>query len=178
MIYDGTAADGVLHAGNWVWALIIGCPDRCMDLSVWRIWGKVNTVAMTALFILSPVLFKVIFWKRKCGTDRGWRKSTFGAAVELVQQCRYPGCRSSVIIREPKNRLRQRFVSVVVWWSVFLCIWSVWEQLFLLENMTLRTGVKDRICVVGLLIIVFSTVTTTFWMRILQVFPVFLFLRR
>ena len=32
MIYDGAlAADGVLHTGNWVWAVIIWCFDHCVD---------------------------------------------------------------------------------------------------------------------------------------------------
>lgn len=62
MIYDGAlAADGVLHTGIWVWAIIIG-----VLIVVWIFigltnLGKLNTVAMTALFILSLVLFKVIF---------------------------------------------------------------------------------------------------------------------
>ena len=63
MIYDGAlAADGVLHTGIWVWAIIIG-----VLIVVWIFigltnLGKLNTVAMTALFILSLVLFKVIFF--------------------------------------------------------------------------------------------------------------------
>lgn len=62
MIYDGAlAADGVLRTGIWVWAIIIG-----VLIVVWIFigltnLGKLNTVAMTALFILSLVLFKVIF---------------------------------------------------------------------------------------------------------------------
>ena len=61
MIYDGAlAADGVLHTGIWIWAIIIG-----VLIIVWILigitnLGKLNTVAMTALFILSLVLFK---WK-------------------------------------------------------------------------------------------------------------------
>ena len=63
MIYDGAlAADGVLHTGIWIWAIIIG-----VLIIVWILigitnLGKLNTVAMTALFILSLVLFKVIFF--------------------------------------------------------------------------------------------------------------------
>lgn len=62
MIYDGAlAADGVFRTGIWVWAIIIG-----VLIVVWIFigltnLGKLNTVAMTALFILSLVLFKVIF---------------------------------------------------------------------------------------------------------------------
>lgn len=49
------------RTGIWVWAIIIG-----VLIVVWIFigltnLGKLNTVAMTALFILSLVLFKVIF---------------------------------------------------------------------------------------------------------------------
>ena len=62
MIYDGAlAADGLLHSGIWIWAIEIG-----ILIIVWIFigltnLGKLNTVAMTALFVLSLVLFKVIF---------------------------------------------------------------------------------------------------------------------
>ena len=62
MIYDGAlAADGVLHTGIWIWAIIIGVLIIVWILIGLTNLGKLNTVAMTALFILSLVLFKVIF---------------------------------------------------------------------------------------------------------------------
>ena len=63
MIYDGAlAADGVLHTGIWIWAIIIG-----VLIIVWILigitnLGKLNTVAMTALFYLIVGTFKVIFF--------------------------------------------------------------------------------------------------------------------
>ena len=63
MIYDGAlAADGVLHTGIWVWAIIIGALIVVWIFVGLTNLGKLNTVAMTALFILSLVLFKVIFF--------------------------------------------------------------------------------------------------------------------
>jgi putative hydroxymethylpyrimidine transporter CytX len=86
MIYDGAlAADGVLHAGNWGWALIIGALIVVWIFIGLTNLGKVNTVAMTALFILSLVLFKVIFFGNVSVApivDDG--SLTFGAAVELA----------------------------------------------------------------------------------------------
>ena len=86
MIYDGAlAADGVLHTGNWVWAVIIGALIIVWIFIGLTNLGKLNTVAMTALFILSLVLFKVIFFGSGSMTpivDDG--SLTFGAAVELA----------------------------------------------------------------------------------------------
>lgn len=62
MIYDGAlAANGVLHTGRWVWCLVIG-----VLIILWIVigitnLGKINTVAMAALFILTLVLSRVIF---------------------------------------------------------------------------------------------------------------------
>ena len=59
MIYDGAlAADGVLHTGIWVWAIIIGALIVVWIFVGLTNLGKLNKVAMTALFILSLVLFK------------------------------------------------------------------------------------------------------------------------
>ena len=132
MIYDGAlAADGVLHIGNWVWALVIG-----VLIIVWIFigltnLGRLNTVAMTALFILSLVLFKEIFFNSDfvmliTASDD---TMTFGAQPRcapqhLRQQCRFPGCRLSAIIQEKqKSRLQQHLpVCLSTVWSAFLCI--------------------------------------------------------
>ena len=86
MIYDGAlAADGVLHTGIWVWAIIIGALIVVWIFVGLTNLGKLNTVAMTALFILSLVLFKVIFFGTGSAApvvDDG--SLTFGAAVELA----------------------------------------------------------------------------------------------
>ena len=56
MIYDGAlAADGVMHTGRWIWCLVIG-----VLIILWIVigitnLGKINTVAMAALFILSLI---------------------------------------------------------------------------------------------------------------------------
>ena len=83
MIYDGAlAADGIFSTGRWVWCLVIG-----ILIIVWILigitnLGKVNTVAMAALFIMTLILCGKIF----TGSSP---LSTFndsmnlGAAVEL-----------------------------------------------------------------------------------------------
>ena len=57
MIYDGAlAADGIVHTGKWVWCLVIGgLIVLCILIGITNL-GKVNVIAMTALFILTVIL--------------------------------------------------------------------------------------------------------------------------
>ena len=58
--YDGAlAADGVLKTGRWVWCLVIGALIIVWILVGITNLGKINTIAMAALFILTLVLCKV-----------------------------------------------------------------------------------------------------------------------
>ena len=63
MIYDGAvAANGILSTGIWVWAVVIGVLILVWILIGLTNLGKVNTIAMAALFVLSIILFKVVFF--------------------------------------------------------------------------------------------------------------------
>ena len=85
MIYDGAlAADGIFSAGRWVWCLIIG-----LLIIVWILigitnLGKLNTVAMVLLFLLTIVLCRVIFFSGNVITSVPDDSLSFGAAVELA----------------------------------------------------------------------------------------------
>ncbi len=66
MIYDGAlAANGIAGVGGWVWCLVIGgliivwIAVGITDL------GWINKIAMAALFVLTLVLCKVIFFWRQ-----------------------------------------------------------------------------------------------------------------
>ena len=62
MIYDGAlAVNGIFDIGNWIWSIIIGALIILWILFGIMNLGKVNTVAMAALFILTIVLSFVIF---------------------------------------------------------------------------------------------------------------------
>ena len=84
MIYDGAlAAQGIFQAGQWIWCLLIG-----VLIIVWILigitnLGKFNTVAMAALFILTLILAKVIFFNGTASVVQDEAMS-FGAAVELA----------------------------------------------------------------------------------------------
>ena len=83
MIYDGAlAANGVLGLGNWVWCVLIGALIIVWILVGIENLGKVNTVAMAALFLLTIVLSVVIFRSGAIHSVSG-EGMTFGAAVEL-----------------------------------------------------------------------------------------------
>ena len=167
MIYDGAlAADGVLHTGIWVWAIIIG-----VLIVVWIFigltnLGKLNTVAMTALFILSLVLFKVIFFgsgSMAAIVDDG--SLTFGAAVELAVAMPLSWLPLiSDYTREAEKPFTATLVSVVVYSlvSIFMYMIGMGAAIFTGEYDIAQIMLKTGFGVVGLLIIVFSTVTTTF----------------
>lgn len=167
MIYDGAlAADGVLHAGNWVWALIIGALIVVWIFIGLTNLGKVNTVAMTALFILSLVLFKVIFFGNVSAApivDDG--SLTFGAAVELAVAMPLSWLPLiSDYTREVQKPFAATLVSVVVYSlvSIFMYMIGMGAAIYTGEYDIAQIMLKTGLGIVGLLIIVFSTVTTTF----------------
>ena len=82
MIYDGAlAADGVLHTGSWVWCLVIGALIVLWIFIGITNLGKINTIAMAALFILTLVLCKLIFFDGGTALAIGEEAMSFGAAV-------------------------------------------------------------------------------------------------
>ena len=84
MIYDGAlAATGILSTGRWIWCLVIGgLIILWIAIGITNL-GKVNVVAMTALFILTLILCKVIFFDGGAASTGMDDVMSFGAAVEL-----------------------------------------------------------------------------------------------
>ena len=167
MIYDGAlAADGVLHTGIWVWAIIIGALIVVWIFVGLTNLGKLNTVAMTALFILSLVLFKVIFFGTGSAApvvDDG--SLTFGAAVELAVAMPLSWLPLiSDYTREAKEPVKATLVSTIVYGivSCWMYIIGMGAAIFTGESDVAQIMVKAGLGIVGLLIVVFSTVTTTF----------------
>ena len=84
MIYDGAlAADGVFKTGSWIWCLVIGALIVVWILVGISNLGKINTVAMAALFILTVILCKVIFFSGNVLSASAQDAMSFGGAVEL-----------------------------------------------------------------------------------------------
>ena len=148
MIYDGAlAANQAVGVGNWVWCLVIGGL-----IILWLVigitnLGKLNTVAMAALFIL---------------TADGL---TFGAAVELAVAMPLSWLPLiSDYTREAKEPVKATAVSAVVYGviSCWMYLIGMGAAIYTGESDIAQIMVKAGLGIVGLLIIIFSTVTTTF----------------
>ena len=165
MIYDGAlAVNGIFDIGNWIWCIIIGALIILWILIGIKNLGKVNTVAMAALFILTIVVSFVIFGK---GTMQniGGEGMTFGAAVELSVAMPLSWLPLiSDYTREAKKPAKATAVSAVTYGvvSCWMYIIGMGAAIFTGESDIAQIMVKAGLGIAGLLIIVFSTVTTTF----------------
>ena len=166
MIYDGAlAANGIFSAGTWIWALIIGGLILVWILIGLTNLGKINTVAMAGLLVLSIILFGVIFF----GNGRAERviddSLSFGAAVELAVAMPLSWLPLiSDYTREAEKPFEATLASVIVYSlvSIFMYMIGMGASIFTGSDDIASIMVKAGLGVAGLLIIVFSTVTTTF----------------
>ena len=166
MIYDGSlAANGIFSTGHWVWCLVIG-----VLIIVWILigitnLGKVNTIAMAALFILTLILSKIIFFSGNPMADTADDSLTFGAAVELAVAMPLSWLPLiSDYTREAKEPVKATAVSAVVYGivSCFMYLIGMGASIFTGESDIAQILMKAGLGIAGLLIVVFSTVTTTF----------------
>ena len=166
MIYDGAlAVGGIFAIGRWVWCLVIGAL-----IIVWIAVGVtdlgwINKITMAALFILTLVLCKVIFFSGNAMVGIDGESLTFGAAVELAVAMPLSWLPLiSDYTREAEKPFAATLASTVTYGVV-----SCWMYLIGM-GAAIYTGQSDiaqillqaGLGVVGLLIVVFSTVTTTF----------------
>ena len=165
MIYDGAlAVNGIFDIGNWIWCIVIGALIILWIMIGIKNLGKVNTVAMAALFILTIVLSFVIFGK---GTMQniGGEGITFGAAVELSVAMPLSWLPLiSDYTREAKKPVKATAVSAITYGivSLWMYVIGMGAAIFTGESDIAQIMVKAGLGIAGLLIIVFSTVTTTF----------------
>ena len=165
MIYDGAiAANGILGVGNWIWCLVIG-----ILIIVWLLiginsLGKVSLLATIALFIMSIVLSRVIFINKAVAMPLG-EGISFGAAIEL--SIAMPLSWLPLIsdyTKETKEPVKASFFSSLVYGLVssWMYIIGMGAAIYTGESNIATILVRAGLGVMGLLIIVFSTVTTTF----------------
>lgn len=165
MIYDGAlAANELLHKGVWLWALIIGAL-----IILWIKIGiknleKINFVAMTGLGILSILLCRIIFVNTGVGFEPSEAMS-FGLAVELGAAM--PLSWLPVIsdyTRDAEKPLTATLASVLVYnlVSIWMFIMGMGAAILTGESDIANIFLKAGLGMAGLLIVVFSTVTTTF----------------
>lgn len=165
MIYDGAlAANGALACGKWVWALVIGGL-----IIVWLVigiqsLGKVNVVAMSLLFILTVILSFVIFRNGNLSAEAEGGLS-FGAAIELNVAMPL----SWLPLISDYTREAEKPLAASAWSAVIYGIVSCWMYVIGMGS-AIFAGTSDiaqimlsaGLGIVGLIIIVLSTVTTTF----------------
>lgn len=166
MIYDGAlAAGGIYPAGQWIWCLVIGVLILVWILIGIQNLGKINTVAMAALFILTLVLCRVIFTGHGAVEGAAGDAMTFGAAVELsvaMPLSWFPLI--SDYTREARKPLAATAASAVVYGivSCFMYVIGMGAAIYTGEYDISVIMVKAGLGLTGLLIVVLSTVTTTF----------------
>ena len=165
MIYDGAlAVNGILAIGNWIWCIVIGALIILWIMIGIKNLGKVNTVAMGALFVLTIVLSFLIF---RTGTPLNISSEgmTFGAAVELAVAMPLSWLPLiSDYTREARKPLKATAVSAIVYGivSCWMYVIGMGSAIFTGESDIAQIMVKAGLGAAGLLIIVLSTVTTTF----------------
>lgn len=166
MIYDGAlAAGGVFAAPSFVWPLVIGVLILVWILIGLKNLGKINTAAMTALLILCVILCVVIFRQGGTASVLPDDSLSFGAAVELGVAMPLSWLPLiSDYTREAQKPFAATFVSVAVYSvvSIFMYVIGMSAAIFTGTGDIAAIMVKAGMGVAGLLIIVFSTVTTTF----------------
>ena len=166
MIYDGAlAANEIFSAGHWLWALVIGVLILVWILIGITNLGKVNTLAMSALLVLSLILFYVIFFKNGGSGEPVGEAMSFGAAVELGVAMPLSWLPLiSDYTREAEKPFAATLTSVVIYnlVSIFMYTLGMGAAIFTGTDDIAAIMVKAGMGVAGLLIIVFSTVTTTF----------------
>ena len=164
MIYDGAlAAGGVWNAGHWVWCLVIGGLVVVWILVGVENLGRLNTVAMAALLVLTVVLSFRIF--QSGGSAAAGEAMTFGAAVELSVAMPLSWLPLiSDYTREAAQPVRATAVSVLVYGLVSCWMYGIGmgAAIFAGDTDIAQIILHVGLGAAGLLIVVLSTVTTTF----------------
>ena len=165
MIYDGAlATEGILAAGHIIWCLIIGGLILIWILIGIKNLGKINIVAMSALFIMTIVLSFIIFKGGAVfGTDS--EGMSFGAALELSVAMPLSWLPlMSDYTKEAEKPVKATAASSIVYGlvSVWMYVIGMSAALFTKESDIAQILLKAGFGIMGLLIVVLSTVTTTF----------------
>ena len=165
MIYDGALAiGGIFAVGHWVWCLVIGALIVLWIAVGVTDLGWINKLTMAALFLLTLVLCKVIFFSGNAVTAAGEAMS-FGAAVELAVAMPLSWLPLiSDYTSQAQKPGKAAAVSAVVYGlvSCWMYVIGMGAALFTGESDVGQIMSKAGLGVAGLAIVVLSTVTTTF----------------
>ena len=165
-IYDGALAiGGIFDIGRWVWCLVIGGLIVLWIVVGITDLGWINKVTMAALFVLTLVLCKVIFFSGSAMAAPDGEGMSFGAAVELAVAMPLSWLPLiSDYTREAEKPFRATVVSVVTYGlvSCWMYVIGMGAAIFTGEYDIAVIMVKAGLGIAALVILVFSTVTTTF----------------
>lgn len=165
MIYDGAiAANNIFDIGNFGWCIIIGALIILWIMIGIKNLGKLNAIAMLALFIMTVVLAFIIM-EKEVAENFDTSIITFGAAVELSVAMPLSWLPLiSDYTREAENGVKATAVSSITYGIVssFMYIIGMGAAIFTAESDIAQIMMKAGFGICGLVIIVFSTVTTTF----------------
>ena len=166
MIYDGALAiGGIFQGGHWIWCLVIGGLIVVWILVGITNLGVINKVAMAALFVLTLVLCKVIFFSgASAGTVQGEAMS-FGAAVELAVAMPLSWLPLiSDYTREAEKPFQATLASTLTYGvvSCWMYVIGMGAAIYTGEYDIAQIMVKAGLGIAALVILVLSTVTTTF----------------
>ena len=166
MIYDGALAiGGIFNLGHWVWCLVIGVLIILWIAVGITDLGWINKLTMAALFLLTLVLCKVIFFSgAPVGGDLGETMS-FGAAVELAVAMPLSWLPLiSDYTREAEKPFQATLASTLTYGvvSCWMYVIGMGAAIYTGEYDIAQIMVKAGLGIAALVILVLSTVTTTF----------------
>ena len=166
MIYDASlSAETIFSAGAKLWALIIGGLIIVWILVGMKTLEKINIVAMLSLFVLTIVLCVQIMKNAGAAVIGASDAMTFGGAVELAVAMPlswYPVI--SDYTRYAEKPFAATLVSTITYGLVssWMFIIGMGAAIFTETSDVAQIMVKAGLGIAGLIIVVFSTVTTTF----------------
>ena len=165
MIYDGALAiGGIFPVGHWVWCAVIGGLIIVWIAAGVTNLGWMNRIAMAALLVLTVLLCKVIFFGNDPASVSGEAMS-FGAAVELAVAMPLSWLPLvSDYTREAEKPFAATLASAVTYFAVscWMYVIGMGAAIYTGESDIAQIMMRAGLGVAALVILVLSTVTTTF----------------
>ncbi|WP_443976700.1 putative hydroxymethylpyrimidine transporter CytX [Treponema succinifaciens] len=168
MIYDGALSiNGIFKNGAWFWAIVIG-----LLIAAWILIGiknvsKLNVASLSALFILTLVLCKIIFFNGDNSVVSSTQEEamSFGAAVELAAAMPLSWLPLiSDYTKESNKPVMSSLLSSLVYGatSCWMYLIGMGAAIFTSETDISLILLKSGLGWAALVIVILSTVTTTF----------------
>ena len=167
MIYDSTLSlNGIFSAQKWIWSIITGLLIILWILAGIKNIGKLSLAAMIALFALTIVMCKVIFFSEHSNfSAEALEALSFGQAIELAVAMPLSWLPLiSDYTKEAEKPFAATFASSATYCAVSCWMYIIGMGAAILTNegdialIMLKAGLGNA----ALIIIILSTVTTTF----------------